>query len=69
MLVEEASVLNNTINTAAYLDDVTAADEIIQLGSWWNILYKLGPKFGYFPEVPTFWLILNSNVIHYSTKK
>ena len=48
MLVAEANQVDNTTKAAAYADDLTAAGTIMHLRNWWEMLCKLGPKFGYF---------------------
>ena len=50
ILVEIRMQDNNYTKTAAYADDLTVAGRIDQMRIWWNTLYGLGPKFGYFPE-------------------
>ena len=47
----------NYTKTATYADDLTIAGHIDQLKIWWNILCRLGPKFGYFPEGSKSWII------------
>ena len=47
-------------------DDLNAAGQIDQLEKWWDELYRLGPQFGYYPEVSKFWLMQN-NWIHLQT--
>ena len=60
MLVEQASQANNTTKTAAYADDLTATGTIIRLRNWWDVLCRMGPKFGYFPEGSKSWLIVKN---------
>ena len=50
MLVEIRMQDNNHTKTVAYADDLTVAGPIDQIKIWWNMLYTLDPKFGYFPE-------------------
>ena len=50
MLVEIRTQDNNHTKTAAYADDLTVAGPIDQITIWWNTLWRLGPKFGYFPK-------------------
>ena len=47
----------NYTKTATYADDLTIAGRIDQLKIWWNILCRLGSKFGYFPEGSKSWII------------
>ena len=42
----------------AYADDFSAGSSIKNLKHWWEVLCKLGPKFGYFPEAKKCWLIV-----------
>ena len=51
----------NHTKTATYADDLTIAGPIDQLKIWWNILCRLGPKFGYFPEGSKSWIIVREN--------
>ena len=41
---------NNDTKTVAYVDNLRVAGPIDQIRIWWNTLFRLGPKFGYFPE-------------------
>ena len=50
MLVAEANQVDNTTITAAYADDLIAAGTIISLRNCREMLCRLEPKFGYFPE-------------------
>ena len=50
MLVEIRMQDNNHMKTAAYADDLTVVGPIDQIRIWWNMLCRLVPKFGYFPE-------------------
>ena len=34
----------------AFVDDFSAAEKLKSLLQWWATLFKIGPKFGYFPE-------------------
>ena len=43
---------------AAYADDFSAAVSVENLMYWWETLFKLGPKFGYYPEASKSWLIV-----------
>ena len=43
---------------AAYTDDFSAAGTVENLMYWWETLYKLGPKFEYYPEASKSWLIV-----------
>ena len=47
MIVYITRRVDNTTKKAAYADDLTAAEKIIQLKHWWETLFKIGPKFGY----------------------
>ena len=49
MIVDITSKIDDSVKTAAYAEDVTAAGKIIQLKNWWKTLCMLGPKFGYYP--------------------
>ena len=41
---------NNDTKTVAYADNLRVAGPIDQIRIWWNTLFRLSPKFGYFPE-------------------
>ena len=56
MIVGLTSKIDDSTETAAYADDVTAAGKIIQLRNCWKTLCILGPKFGYYPEASKSWL-------------
>ena len=61
MLVEIRMQDNNHTKTAAYADDLTVAGPIYQIRVWWNMLCRLGPKFGYFPGRSKSWIIVREN--------
>ena len=46
----------------ACADGLTAAGCIPGLKYWWDQLYELGPKFGYFPQASKSWLIIKPEV-------
>ena len=50
MLVELWMQDNSHTKTATYADDLTVVEPFDQIRIWWNTLFRLGPKFGYFPE-------------------
>ena len=58
MIVDIASKIDDSTETAAYVDDVTAAGKVIQLKNCCKILCMLGPKFGNYPEASKSWLIV-----------
>ena len=41
---------DNTSKMVAYADDFTAGDTAKDLKYWWETLFELGEKFGYYPE-------------------
>ena len=61
MLVDITHHDNSSTKIAAYKDDFTAVGKITQLKKWWDTLYQLGPKFGYYPEGGKSWLIIKGN--------
>ena len=50
MLVEISLQKIYNIFTAAYVDYLTAAGPVDQLQKWWDEIWRLGPRFGYYPE-------------------
>ena len=62
-LVEETSQVDNTTKTAAYADDLTAAETNVHLRNCWDTLCRLGPKFSYFPEGSKSWLIVKEKIV------
>ena len=52
----------------AYADDFTAAGSIASSKHLWDTLYKIGPKFGYFPQASKTWLIVKSNYLTKATE-
>lgn len=50
MLVESSLQGNCNTFTAAYANELIAAGLIDQLMKWWDELYRLCPKFSYYPE-------------------
>ena len=56
------SYSEGTSKAAAYADDLTAAGCIPRLKYWWDQLYELGPKFGYFPQASKSCLIIRPEV-------
>ena len=63
MLVGETNQADNTTKTAAYADDLTAVGTVMPLRNWWEMLCRLGPKFGYFPEGSKSWLIMKEKEV------
>ena len=63
MLVGETNQADNTTKTAAYADDLTAVGTVMPLRNWWEMLCRLGPKFGYFPEGSKSWLIVKEKEV------
>ena len=61
MLLEIRMQDNNRTKTVAYADDLTVAGPIDQIKIWWNMLYRLAPKFGYFPEGSKSYIIVREN--------
>ena len=62
MVLEIAKTKTNSdAKMVAYADDFPAAGSISSLKYWWNISWKLGPKFGYFLQPTKSWLIVKSN--------
>ena len=61
MLLEIRMQENNHTKTVAYADDLTVAGPIDQIKIWWNMLYTLVPKFGYFPEGSKSYIIVRKN--------
>ena len=62
MLVEVWMQDNSHTKTATYADDLTVAEPFDQIRIWWNTLFRLGPKFGYFPEGSKSQIIVIENV-------
>ena len=52
---------NSDAKMVAYVDDFSAAGSISSLKYWWDILYELSPKFGYFLDPTKSWLIEKSD--------
>ena len=50
MLVEISLQKIYNIFTAAYVDHLTAAGPVDQLQKWWGEIWRLVPRFGYYPE-------------------
>ena len=34
----------------AFADDLTCADSVIKIRSWWTKLFEIDPKYDYFPK-------------------
>ena len=49
ILVAEANQVDNTTKAGGYADNLTAVGTVVSLRNWWETLWRLGPKFGYFP--------------------
>lgn len=64
MLVEEASQVDNSTKIVACAGDLTAAGTVMRLRNWWDTLYRLGHKFGYFLEGSKSCLIAKVKVVH-----
>ena len=62
MIVDIASKIDDSTETAAYVDDVTAARKFIQLKNYCKTLCMLGPRSGYYPEESKSWLIVRKKV-------
>ena len=58
MLVKISLQGTYNIFTVAYADDSTAAGPIDQLKKWWNELYRVGSKYGYYLEEIKSWLVI-----------
>lgn len=58
MLVKISLQGTCNIFTVAYADDSTAAGLIDQLTKWWNELYRVGSKYGYYQEEIKSWLVI-----------
>ena len=50
MIVDNTNRIDDSAETAAYVDDVTVAGKFIQLKICCKTLCMLGPKFWYCPE-------------------
>ena len=50
MLVEISLQKIYNIFTAAYVDHLTAVGPVDQLQKWWGEIWRLVPRFGYYPE-------------------
>ena len=61
-IVDITSKIDDSTETAAYVDDVTAARKFIQLKNYCKTLCMLGPRFGYYPEESKSWLIVRKKV-------
>ena len=47
----------------AFVDDFSAAEKLKSLLQWWATLFKIGPKFGYFPEPTKSWLVTKFEIL------
>ena len=63
MIVDIASKIDDSTETAAYVDDVTAAGKVIQLKNCCKTLCMLGTKFGNCPEASKSWLIVKKKAM------
>ena len=61
-IVDITSKIDDSTETADYVDDVTAAGKFIQLKNYWKTFCMLGPRFGYYPEESKSWLIVRKKV-------
>ena len=62
MIMEIMSTFpDNTSKMVVYADDFTAVVTVKDLKYWWETLFELGPKFGYYPEANKTWLIVKNN--------
>ena len=50
-----------------YADDANGGGRISQLKSWWNILTKIGPSFGYYPNAEKTWLLVKEEHFELAT--
>src|SRR5690348_1037205 len=51
-----------------YADDSQAAGKLLALRRWWDKLWKIGPKYGYFPKPPKTFLIVKPGLIALATQ-
>ena len=49
---------NESIKQAWFADDASAAGNLSALRQWWNRLVLIGPEYGYYPNAPKTWLIV-----------
>ena len=52
---------DNTSKMVAYAESFTTGGTVKDLKYWWEPLWELGPKFGYYFEASKTWLILKNN--------
>ena len=49
-----------TVKEAAFADDLSGGDKLLELRTWWNALELNGPDLGYYPNGGKSWLVLKS---------
>ena len=50
-----------------YADDANGGGRISQLKSWWDLLTKIGPSFGYYPNAEKTWLLVKEEHFELAT--